>query len=389
MSNSRWRRATASLVMPLVTIFAVAGTSGCGWHGLNSLSLPGTQGDGPGSFAIQAQMPEVNNIQPNSRVRVADVTVGHVTKIEREGWHALVTMRLNGDVALPANATAKIGTTSLLGSYHIELGSPAGEAPQGRLREGSLIPLSRGGAYPNTEQTLAALSLVLNGGGLGQVQDITEAFSTAFRGREQDLRSLIGQIDKFTAYLNEQSGDIIAATDSLNRLAGKFAEQQPVLDRALATVPEALAVLNSERENLVEAADRLGKFSALTVDSVNKTKANLVKELKELGPVLESLANAGPAMTRSLSLIATFPFPNETFQNFQRGDYANLTGIIDLTLSRIDQGLFTGTRWECHLTELELQWGRTIGQYPSPCTAGFRNTPGNPLTIPYRWDQGS
>ena len=57
-----------------------------------------------------------------------------------------------------------------------------------------------------------------------------------------------------------------------------------------------------------------------------------------------------------------------------RGDYANLTAIIDLTLSRIDQGLFTGTRWECHLTELELQWGRTIGQFPSPCTAGTAGT---------------
>ena len=72
-----------------------------------------------------------------------------------------------------------------------------------------------------TEQTLAALSLVLNGGGLGQVQDITEAFSTAFRGREHDLRSLIGQLDKFTAYLNDQTGDIIAATESLNNLVGQ------------------------------------------------------------------------------------------------------------------------------------------------------------------------
>src|SRR6201995_4696442 len=123
MRSGRWRRAAASLMM----IMALAGISGCGWRGLNSLPLPGTQGNGPGSFVIQAQMPDVNNIQPNSRVRVADVTVGHVTKIERQGWHALVTMRLNSDVALPANATAKIGTTSLLGSYHIELGSPKGE----------------------------------------------------------------------------------------------------------------------------------------------------------------------------------------------------------------------------------------------------------------------
>ncbi len=384
MRISHLRRSATRLLM----IVVVAGLSGCGWRGLNSLPLPGTQGDGPGSYVIQAQMPDVNNIQPNSRVRVADVTVGHVTKIERQGWHALVTMQLNGDVSLPANAMAKIGTTSLLGSYHIELSSPKGEAPQGQLRGGSVIPLARGGAYPSTEQTLAALSLVLNGGGLGQIQDITEALSTAFRGREQDVRSLIGQLDKFSAHLNDQSGDIIAATDSLNRLVGKFASQQPVLDRALATVPDALAVLSDERDKLVEAADQLSKFSALTADSVNKTKANLVKELRQVGPVLESLANAGPALTRSLSLLATFPFPNETFENFQRGDYANLTAIVDLTLSRIDQGLLTGTRWECHLTQLELQWGRTIGQFPSPCTAGYRGTPGNPLTTAYRWDQG-
>ena len=384
MTRRRWQRVAANLMMVLV----VAAMPGCGWRGLNSLPLPGTQGTGSGSFLIQAQMPDVNNIEPNSRVRVADVTVGHVTKIERQGWHALLSMRLNGDVNLPANATAKIGTTSLLGSLHIELAPPTNEPPQGRLHDGSLIPLPHGGAYPSTEQTLAALSMVLNGGGLGQVQDITEAFSTAFRGREQDVRSLIAQLGEFTTHLNDQTGDIIAATDSLNRLVGKFATQQPVLDRALATVPDALAVLNSERDNLVQAADQLGKFSALTVDTVNQTKDNLVKELKQVGPVLESLANAGPSLTRSLSLLATFPFPNETFENFQRGDYANLTAIVDLTLSRIDQGIFTGTRWECDLTELELQWGRTIGQFPSPCMSGGPNGPGNPLAIPYRWDQG-
>lgn len=234
--------------LTLVMIAAVVAS--CGWRGLNSLPLPGTQGNGPGSFAVQAQLPDVNNIQPNSRVRVADVTVGHVTKIERQGWHALVTMRLDGDVDLPANATAKIGTTSLLGSYHIELAPPKGEARQGKLRDGSLIALSHGSAYPSTEQTLAALSLVLNGGGLGQVQDITEALSTAFAGREHDLRGLIGQLDTFTAYLNNQSGDIIAATDSLNRLVGKFADQQPVFDRALATIPDALAVLAGILANL-------------------------------------------------------------------------------------------------------------------------------------------
>jgi phospholipid/cholesterol/gamma-HCH transport system substrate-binding protein len=366
----------------MVCVLAMAGCSLDEWHGLNSLPMPGTKGDGPGSFQIQAQLPDVNNIQPNSRVRVADVTVGTVTKIERQGWHALITMSLDGNVDLPANVTAKIGLTSLLGSLHIELAPPKDSPPQGKLRDGSLIGLSNGAAYPSTEQTLAGLSMVLNGGGLGQVQDITEAFSSAFRGREKDVRDLITQLDTFAGVLNDQSSDIIAATEKLNDLAGKFSAQQPVLDRALATIPDALAELKDERNNLVEAAEKLGKFAALTTDTVNQSKDNLVKELRDVGPVLESLANAGPSLTRALSLIPTYPFPNETIEKWQRGEQANLTAIIDLTLSRIDSGLFTGTRWEGNLTELELQWGRTIGQYPSPYTAG------NPLVAAYHLDQG-
>jgi phospholipid/cholesterol/gamma-HCH transport system substrate-binding protein len=373
------RRAAMGLAMLAVTAVVLAG---CGWRGLNSLPLPGTEGGGLGSFVIQAQVPDVNNIQPNSRVRVGDVNVGNVTTIERQGWHALVTMRLNGGVNVPANATAKVGQTSLLGSQHIELAPPTDEAPQGRLHDGSLIPLQHGGAYPTTEQTLAAVSLLLNGGGVGQLQDFVETFSTALRGREQDLRSLIDQLDRFVAYVDDQTGDIIDATDSLNRVVGTFAAQKPVVDRALRTIPDALAVLRDERGNLAEALDQLGEFSVVAADSVNHTKENLVKELKDLAPVLRSLANAGPALTRSLSMIATFPFPNETLENWVRGDYGNLTAVIDLTLSRLDSSFFTGTRWEGDLTTLELQWGRTIGQMPSPYTGG------NPLVAPYHLDQG-
>ena len=379
-----WQRCAGLLAL----MFVLAGATGCGWRGVNSLSLPGTEGNGPGSFEIQAQMPDVRNIQPNSRVRVADVTVGHVTRIELQGNHALVSMRLDPGVDLPANATAKIGMTTIFGSQHIELAAPTGQPSHGRLRAGALIPLDHTGSFPTPEQTLAALSLVLNDGGLGQVGDITEALSTAFRGREQDLRSLVEQVNVFAGNLNAQTGDIITAADGLNRLTGTFAEQQPVLDKALEQIPRALATLDDQRGNLVDAADQLGKFSALTTDTVNQTKENLVSELTDLGPVLQSLGDAGPSLTRALGLIPTYPFPTATIDKWQRGDSANLTAIIDLTLSRIDAGLFTGTRWECDLTELELQWGRTIGQFPSPCMGGGPYNKGNPLTAPYHLDQG-
>ena len=362
---------------------SAAAMSGCGdWRGANSLPLPGTEGGGDGSYTIQAQLPDVDNIERNSRVRVGDVTVGNVTKIERQGWNALLTMTLNGDVVLPANATATVGQTSLLGSLHVELAPPTDVAPEGKLQAGAVIPLSSGSNYPNTERSLAAVSLVLNGGGIGKIQEITKELSTAFRGREADLRSLITELDKFVAYLNDQTDDITAAAESLNGLVGQIADQKPIVDKALKTIPDALSVLNDERDTLADALDSLGKFAALAADTANRSKEDLIKNLQNIGPVLKSLADAGPALTRSLDFYSTFPFPKPTLAKWIRGDYANLTAVIDLTLSRLDASFLTGTFLEGELTELELQYGRTIGQMPSPYTAR------NPLVVPYHFDQG-
>jgi phospholipid/cholesterol/gamma-HCH transport system substrate-binding protein len=367
-------RLTAALMVACLSIIP-----GCEWRGLNSLSLPGTAGSGDGSYTIQAQLPDVVVIQQNTRVRVADVNVGNVTKIEVQDWHALVTMRIDGDVHLPANSTAKVGQTSLLGSMHIELAPPVGQQPQGELKDWSLIPLSSASTYPTTEQTLASVSILLNGGGLAQLQEINQTFATALSGREGDLRSLLTQLDIFVAELNDQTDDIISATEQLNSLAGQVAAKNETVDKALTTIPQALAVLADERTKLADAIDGLGKFSAIATSTVTQTKEALVSNLHNIAPVLKSLADAGPALTQGLDFLSTYPWVKSTIPNWFRGDFANISLVIDLTLSRLDSSLFTGTRWEGDLTTLELQWGRTIGQMPSPYTGG------NPLIAPYHF----
>lgn len=364
----------------VVGILAVAFVlGGCQWRGLNSLPLPGTAGGGPGAYTISAQLPDVVVIQQNTRVRVGDVNVGNVTKIEVQGWHALVTMRINGDVHLPANSTAKVGQTSLLGSMHIELSPPTDEPPQGQLTNGSVIPLSRSATYPTTEQALASASILLNGGGLAQLQEINRTFAKALAGREDDMRSLLTQLDTFIARLNDQTDDIISATENLNSLAGQFAANDRTVDRALTTIPQALAVLADERTKLADAITALGQFSAIANSTVTQSRDALVDNLRNIAPVLRSLADSGPALTRGLDFLSTYPWVKSNLGKWFRGDFANITMVIDLTLSRLDSSLFTGTRWEGNLTELELQWGRTIGQMPSPYTAG------NPLIAPYHF----
>ena len=163
-------------------------------------------------------------------------------------------MTLNGDVDLPANATAKIGQTSLLGSLHVELAPPDRRTAGGQAAQRVADPAALGRRLSHHRADA--------GGDLAAAQRRRArpnpghhaAFSTAFAGREHDLRSLIEQLDTFIALLNDQNDDIIAATDSLNNLAGQFADQKPVVDKALKTIPDALAVLKQQRDNLVRGA---------------------------------------------------------------------------------------------------------------------------------------
>ena len=161
------------VLIAALAVVCLSAIPGCEWRGLNSLTLPGTEGGSNGSYTIQAQLPDVVTIQQNTRVRVADVNVGNVTKIEVQGWHALVTMRINGDVHLPANSTAKVGTTSLLGGCTSNWHRRPTSRLEGELKNGSVIPLSSASTYPTTEQTLASVSILLNGGGLGQLRRST------------------------------------------------------------------------------------------------------------------------------------------------------------------------------------------------------------------------
>ena len=243
-----------------------------------------------------------------------------------------------------------------------------------------MIPLSAASTYPTTEQTLASVSILLNGGGLGQLQEINQAFAKAMEGREADLRSLLTQLDTFIAQLNAQTDDIITATENLNSSGRPGRGERPDRRQGAHHDPAGAGRAGGfTHQKFADAVDALGKFSAIATDTVNQTKESFVANLRNIAPVLRELANAGPALTKGLDFLSTYPWVKSTVPNWFRGDFANITLVIDLTLSRLDAGLFTGTRWEGNLTELEMQWGRTIGQMPSPYTAG------NPLIAPYRW----
>ncbi len=319
--------------------------TGCAFGGLNSLPLPGAAGRGPGAAVYHVEIANVGTLESNSPVLINNVVVGSVGPITVHGWHAEVEISVSPGVVIPANAVARVGQTSLLGSMHLSLDPRPGQPPAGRFPPGATIPLNQSSTYPSTEQTLASLSAVVNGGALGQIGDIIHNFNAATFGREGEIRDLLSRLDKFIGLLNQQQNNIIASVEELNRFAATFAGRRDVIDRALQQIPPALDVLIRERPRITTALDKLRTFSDAATALVSDTKADLVKNLKSLEPTVRAIADVGPDLDAVLAYLPTFPYTQNVIDRAARGDYMNMFAVLDLTVPRMKRTLLLGTRW--------------------------------------------
>jgi phospholipid/cholesterol/gamma-HCH transport system substrate-binding protein len=319
--------------------------TGCTFQGVNSLALPGAVGRGRDASIYHVEVANVGTLESNSPVMMADVVVGSVGKMRLRGWHADVEVSVQPGVIVPANAVAMVGQTSLLGSMHLALQIPLGQAPRGRLEAGATIPLDRSSTYPSTEQTLSSLSVIVNSGGLGHIGDIIHNFGAALSGNETQVRELLSQLDATVGTIDDQRDRMVSAIEALNRLAGTFAVQRDVVTQALHKIPPALDVLIRERPRITAALDKLRVFSSTTTKLVDGAQADLVKNLQNLGPTLQALADVGPVLDTLLGYLPTFPFTQDVLDRGIRGDYFNVFAVVDFTIPRLKRTLFLGTRW--------------------------------------------
>lgn len=318
--------------------------SGCGFRGAHSFSLPGGADVGDEPYTVQVEFLDVLDLVQQSGVRVADVPVGRVEEIELgDDWTAVVTISVNGDVELPANAVAAIQQSSLLGEKYVELAPPGNQEPQGDLRDEPRIPLERTNRNVEVEELLGALSLVLNGGGLAQLQTINRELGEALEGRESEIRDTLEQLDTFIGGLDQQREEINRALDSVDALAAGLAERTATIENGLDTIGPGLEVINEQRDLLVSMLEGLARLGDVGTRIIDQAAANTVADLQLLQPILTQLAAAGPDLAGSLSLLLTYPFPDSSlsalnYRSAQTGGYAlfaNMTATLDFDLSRL------------------------------------------------------
>jgi phospholipid/cholesterol/gamma-HCH transport system substrate-binding protein len=326
----------------LPVLAAVLAMSACStqFTGIYDIPLPGGADLGDHPYTVKANFKDVLDLVPQSGVKVNEVPVGRVEDIQLapDGWTAEVTMRVNGEVKLPANALAMLRQSSLLGEKYIELSAPPPGEARGTLADNAMIPIARTNRNTDIEEVLGALSMLLNGGGVEQLQSITQELNAALEGNEPDLKATLANLDTLVSTLDESKSEITRAIDGVNQLAGTLATEKDQLAGAIDSLGPGLQVLNDQRSQLVTMLQSLDSLSTVAVNTVNASQADIVADLKALTPALQKLGEAGSDLPKSLQLLFTIPFSDEAVNGI-KGDYFNLYAKIDLNLQTIVDNL--------------------------------------------------
>ncbi len=302
----------------VTVVVGLAGTvvSGCEFAGLEDLPLPGgPQLDEP--YTVTAEFRDALSLAPHATVKVDGVTVGEVADIHRHGWHAEVDLRLDGDVVLPDDATARIQQTSLLGEKFVSLRGDA-DPGEDRLADGDHIPLARTSRGSEVEEVLGATSLLLNGGGLEHLRTISQELHTAL-GDEGAARRFLEQLRTFVTTVDEQRDTIIATLENVDALSREINDGRRTVERGLETLGPALRTLARQRKPLVAMLQELDRFGRISATVIRETGDDLVADLEALDPVLAALQRSSHQVPEAVEAILSFPFPDEVLQRGARG----------------------------------------------------------------------
>lgn len=332
-------KATKARARLLVAMCAAAtmALTGCGqFSGIYDIPLPGGADLGDEPIEMKVHFRDVLDLVPQAGVKINEVAVGRVDKIDLapNSWDAEVTILLNRNVNLPANALANIKMSSLLGEKYVEMVHPPEGTAQGKLDDGAIIPVSRTNRNTEIEEVLGAMSMLLNGGGVEQLNTITKELNDANSGNEGEIKALMRNASNLASTLDGQMGNIDRALAGLDRLSTTLNSQKGIIVGALEELPPGMRVLIDQRKDLTRMLQSLKKLSGVAVDTMNKSKQDMVANLNALRPVLSNVADAGANLPKALEILVSFPFTDSTV-DVVKGDYANLFATFDLDVQAI------------------------------------------------------
>lgn len=248
---------------------AVLFTSSCGITGGDKTTVKAYLADSAGLFV-------------GNDVGILGVVVGKVTDIEPVGDKVEVTMEIDADQPVPADAGAVVVARSVATDRYVELTPVYKSGP--KLASGTTIPLERTETPVDFDQILESLNTFATGIGGSKkttkaVQRFIDAGTRALRGRGPLLNQTIHSLANGVNGINSQKEDIAATLKSLDTLVAAIADNEGTARTFIKEVSRASQILASERLNFRKALRSLDTAVTTIAEFAADNRQEIVQTL--------------------------------------------------------------------------------------------------------------
>jgi phospholipid/cholesterol/gamma-HCH transport system substrate-binding protein len=319
------RRAVARAIAACTA--AALALTGCG--ALKLEQLPSPAGVSGPTYHLTAQFGDVSGLVLGAKIKLQGVVIGDVTSISTRDFHAEVGMEVSKKFPLDAASTFQIRFTTPLGEDFIAASAPS-KATGHPFADGATVSMQQTGAAPGIEDTFAALSLLLNGGGLDKLHIIADELDKALSGRGSAVQDTLVQLHSVISDFDANKGEFDTALDNLNSMAKTLAASDNVVAAALGSFPQTFALL---AQDTGEVRTLLGKVATLgtTVKGLlDRSQADMVADFDALRPTLDSLRSSETNLVPTFNALIDF---GKDFDQATPGDYVNSSITIRFLLN--------------------------------------------------------
>jgi phospholipid/cholesterol/gamma-HCH transport system substrate-binding protein len=262
-----------------------------------------------GPKTITAYFTSATAIYPGDQVRVSGVKVGTIKSIEPQGTQAKLTLHVDRDVPIPADAKAIIFTENLVAARFVEL-TPAYRTSGPVMADGAVIPVQRTAVpveWDEVKNQLMRLATDLGPNAKVSTPAISrfiDSAANALQGNGDKLRQTLAQLSGVARTFANGSGNIVDIIKNLQTFVTALRDsnvQMVQFNNRLATltsvVNDSKSDLDAALTDLSEAVGEVQRFIAGTRDATSEQLArlsNAIQPLVDQHMALENILHGAP-----------------------------------------------------------------------------------------------
>ena len=280
-------------------------------------TLAGCSGGGAGTITASAVFPDVSDLVAGAPVQYANITVGSVQSIALRGDRARVQLLIDRDAGVPADVTAELRQTTILGEHYVALVAP--QARSAPLRDGAIIAHTV--FVPGIQQLVQSGAEVFGAVNAAQLAQIVDNGAQGFGGQSASLKQLLNDFDTILAGYASRSSEITSVIDNLNQFNGVLApnaQQDAQAVSNLAKTSSVLADQSAKFEQLLQSLDDLA-VQGHSILSTGLTQSE--DQIKALAAVASQLAQHQRDLA---TVIEELPAHNTALADVTVNNYAQI-----------------------------------------------------------------